>query len=103
MSREFGDRPGDEVVEALWNELAEELGTDGPGYTDTHPDGHTIGHLISQDDEDGMDRTSEEIAWDSHDTTDLSAEESAMHFEEDSGVEENLSDEILHDLEEFED
>jgi hypothetical protein len=104
MSREFGDRPGDEVVEALWTEISEELGTDGPGYTDTHPnDGHTIGHLISQDDENGNDHTSEEIAWDSHDTTDLSAEESAMHFEEDSGVEENLSEEILHDLEEFED
>ena len=51
----------------------------------------------------GNDRTSEEIAWDSHDTHDLSAEESAMHYEEDGGEEELLSDDVLHDLESFED
>ena len=47
-------------------------------------------------------RTGEEIAWDSHDTHDLSAEESAMHYEEDGGEEDNLSDDVLHDLEGFE-
>jgi hypothetical protein len=105
MGREFGDRPGDEVVEVLWGELSRELGTDGPEFTETRhgQDDNRIGHLISQDDEDGADRTSEEIARDSHDTSDLSAEESAMHFEEDGGVEETLSDDILHDLEAFED
>ncbi len=104
MTREFGDRPGDEVVAQLWDELSRELGTDGPEFTQIR-DGqdHRVGHLISQDDENGRDRVSEEIAWDTHDTTDLSAEESAMHFEEDGGLEETLSDDILHDLEGFED
>ena len=46
---------------------------------------------------------SEEISWDSHDTSDLSAEESAMHYEEDGGEEEEFSDDLLHDLESFED
>ena len=64
---------------------------------------HRIGHLVSQDDEDGNDLTSEEIAWDTHDTTDLSAEESAMHYEEDGGEEEEFSEDVLHDLESFED
>jgi hypothetical protein len=105
MSREFGDRPGDEVVEELWDELSRELGTDGPVFTQTRHghDDMRIGHLVSQDDENGNDLTSEEIARDSHDMSDLSAEESAMHFEEDSGIEETLSDDILHDLEAFED
>jgi hypothetical protein len=103
MSREFGDRPGDEVVAELWGELSRELGTDGPAFTQIRDgEDHRVGHLISQDDEAGNDRTSEEIAWDSHDTTDLSAEESAMHYEEDGGEEEVLSEDILHDLEGFE-
>ena len=104
MGREFGDRPGDEVVEVLWAELARELGTDGPEFTDTHPnDGHTVGHLVAEDEVDGRDNTAEEIAYDTHDTTDLSAEESAMHFEEDSGVEETLSEDVMHDLDAFDD
>ena len=103
MSREFGDRPGDEVVAQMWGELSRELGTDGPEFTEIR-DGqdHRIGHLISQDDTDGIDRTGEEIAWDSHVTKDLSAEESAMHYEEDGGEEELLSEDVLHDLEGFE-
>lgn len=104
MTREFGDRPGDEVVAQLWDELSRELGTDGPAFTQIRDgDDHRVGHLISQDDESGRDRVSEEIAWDTHDTSDLSAEESAMHFEEDGGLEETLSDDILHDLEGYED
>lgn len=104
MSREFGDRPGDEVVAQLWSELSRELGTDGPEFTQIRDgEDHRVGHLISQDDEEGNDRTSEEVARDSHDTHDLSAEESAMHYEEDGGEEEILSDDVLHDLEGFED
>lgn len=103
MSREFGDRPGDEVVAQLWGELSRELGTDGPEFTEIRDaQDHRIGHLISQDDEAGNDRISEEIAWDTHDTHDLSAEESAMHYEEDGGEEEELSEDVLHDLEGFE-
>lgn len=102
MTREFGDRPGDEVVAQLWGELSRELGTDGPEFSEIRDgEDHRVGHLISQDDANGNDRTSEEIATDSHDTHDLSAEESAMHYEEDGGEEEELSDDVLHDLEGF--
>ena len=104
MSREFGDRPGDEVVGQLWDELSRELGTDGPEFTEIRDrEDHRIGPLNSQDDDSGNDRVSEENSWDSHDTSDLSAEESAMHYEEDGGEEEEFSDDLLHDLESFED
>lgn len=102
MSREFGDRPGDEVVAELWGELSRELGTDGPEFTDTRNGQDLIGHLVAED-EDGQDTTSEEIAWNSHDTSDMSAEESAMHYDDDGGEEEVLSEDVLHDLEGFED
>jgi hypothetical protein len=71
-------------------------------YTDTRTGQDRIGHLVAED-EDGIDRTSEEIAWNSHDTTDMSAEESAMHYDDDGGEEEELSEDVLHDLEDFED
>jgi hypothetical protein len=102
MTREFGDRPGDEVVAELWGELSRELGTDGPEFTDTRHGQDLIGHLVAED-EDGVDSTSEEIAWNSHDTLDMSAEESAMHYDDDGGEEEELSEDVLHDLEAFED
>lgn len=101
MSREFGDRPGDEVVEQLWGELSRELGTDGPEFTETrHGQDHRIGHLVA--DESDKNLPTDEFAHDTHDTSDLSAEESAMHFEEDGGEEESLTDDVLHDLEGFE-
>lgn len=100
MSREFGDRPGDEVVAALWGELSRELGTDGPEFTEIRDgEDHRVGHLVA--DERDRDLPYDEFATDTHDTSDLSAEESAMHFEEDGGEEEELSEDVLHDLEEF--
>lgn len=100
MSREFGDRPGDEVVEQLWGELSRELGTDAPEFTETrHGQNHQVGHLVA--DESNPDMPWDEVAIDTHDTDDLSAEESAMHFEDDGGEEEELTDDVLHDLEDF--
>ena len=101
MGREFGDRPGDEVVAELWGELSRELGTDGPEFTEIR-DGqdNRVGHLVSEHETD-PDLPYDEVAHDTHDTSDLSAEESAMHFEDDGGEEEELSEDVLHDLEDF--
>ncbi|MCH9816227.1 MAG: hypothetical protein K0U64_07205 [Actinomycetia bacterium] len=78
------DERGSEVVEELYTELSRELGTDGPVETFGHPDENVVGRLVEDDEGAGPDNTSEALATDSHDTTDLTAEESAVHFVPDS-------------------
>jgi hypothetical protein len=74
------DKPGSEVVEELYTELSRELGTDGPIETFGHPDENVVGRLVEDDKGAGPDLTAEALATDSHDTTDLTAEESAVHL-----------------------
>ena len=89
----------------LWGELSRELGTDGPEFTEIcNGEDPPHRHFASQDDEDGNDRTSEEIGvgHPRHHST-RRPEESAMHYEEDGGEEEEFSEDVLHDRESFED
>lgn len=103
MTRQIGDRPGDEVAEALDEELMEEFERDSSsGYYHEH-DPHVVGRLVQDDEGLDGDHARRKAAWDSHDETDLSAEESAIHYEEDTVLEERLSDDVLHDLEQYED
>jgi hypothetical protein len=74
------DDPADDVVTELYQELSEELGTDGPAETFGHPDENVVGRLIEEDEGNGPDVTSEVLAFDSHDVNDLTAEEAAIHL-----------------------
>jgi hypothetical protein len=75
--------PAREVVEELYTELSRELGTDGPAETFGHPDENVVGRLVEDDEGAHADTTAEALATDSHDTTNLTAEEAAVHFVED--------------------
>ncbi len=88
-AREKFDDPASDVVDELYHELSEELGTDGPAETFGHPDENVVGRLVEEDEGVRTDVTSEVLALDSHDTEDLSAEEAAMHM-----VNEDEDDEI---------
>lgn len=74
------DDPARDVVEELYHDLSEHLGTDGPAETFGHPDENVVGRLVEEDEGVHPDVTSEVLAFDSHDITDLTAEEAAMHL-----------------------
>lgn len=78
--RKHFDDPADDVVGELYHDLSEHLGTDGPEETFGHPDESLVGRLIEDDEGRGPDVTSEVLAIDSHDVSDLTAEEAAIHL-----------------------
>ena len=82
MSRQHGKRedPANDVVQELYNEISADLGTDGPAETFGHPDENVVGRLVEEDEGAHPDVTAEALATDSHDTSDLSAEEAAIHL-----------------------
>ena len=82
MSRKQEKRedPANDVVEELYNEISADLGTDGPTETFGHPKENVVGRLVEEDEGAHPDVTAEALATDSHDTSDLSAEEAAVHF-----------------------
>lgn len=83
MSRHRNGRfedPAQDVVEELYHEISEELGTDGPAETFGHPDEDVVGRLVEEDEGAHPDVTAEALAFDSHDIEDLSAEEAAVHL-----------------------
>ena len=82
------DDPANAVIDRIQEEFSDELGTDGPEETFGHPDESVVGRLVEDDAGTGPDLTREAVAHDSHDATDLSAEESAIHMvEEDDDTE----------------
>lgn len=83
--------PAREVVEELYTELSRELGTDGPVETFGHPDENVVGRLVEDDQGVNGDVTAEALATDSHDTTDLTAEEAAVHFVDESDEQRDTS------------
>ena len=78
--RKHFDDPADDVVEELYQNISEELGTDGPSETFGHPDEAIVGRLVEEDEGSRSDTTSEVLAFDSHDVDHLSAEEAAIHL-----------------------
>jgi hypothetical protein len=74
------DDPASELIDAYHHEISEELGTDGPAETFGHPDESRVGHLVEEDEGVRSDETAEVIAFDTHNTEDLAAEELAMHY-----------------------
>ncbi len=78
--RGWQDDPARDVVEALFAELSEELGTDGPAETFGHPDESLVGRLIADDEGAHPDVTAEAVAHDSRDVVGLSPEEAALHY-----------------------
>ncbi|MEZ5115949.1 MAG: DUF5709 domain-containing protein [Candidatus Nanopelagicales bacterium] len=78
--RGWREDPARDVMDELYRELSEDLGTDGPEETFGHPDDSRVGRLIEDDEGWRPDETSDTIAHDSHDVDGLSAEEAAMHY-----------------------
>jgi hypothetical protein len=107
MSRHRNGRfedPAQEVVRELYQEISEELGTDGPAETFGHPDESVVGRLVEEDEGVHADVTAEALAFDSHDVEDLSAEEAAIHLvpEDEAEVQDpELTRSVLRSLEEF--
>jgi hypothetical protein len=97
------DDPAEEVVQELYHELSEELGTDGPPETFGHPDESIVGRLVEDDEGAHPDTTPEALATDSHDTEDLSAEELAVHMVQDGeeAYDPDLTRSVRKTLEQF--
>jgi hypothetical protein len=107
MSRHRNGRfedPAEDVVQELYHDISEELGTDGPAETFGHPDENVVGRLVEEDEGVRPDVTSEVLAFDSHDVEDLSAEEAAVHFvpeDESENSDPELTRSVRRALEDF--
>mgnify|MGYP003572804908 FL=1 len=98
------DDPAEEVVQELYHELSEELGTDGPPETSGHPDESVVGRLVEEDEGAHPHVVAEALALDSHDTEDLSAEEAAVHMvpdDEEGQRDPDLTRSVRRTLEDF--
>jgi len=80
--------PAQDVVDELYRNISEELGTDGPAETFGHPEEGVVGRLVEEDEGSRSDTTAESVAFDSHDVEELSAEEAAIHIVADPEAEE---------------
>lgn len=77
------DDPARDVVEELYHDLSEDLGTDGPEATFGHPRAVPVGRLVEDDLDARAGHYDDTLAWDSHDVDALTAEEAAMHLVDD--------------------
>ena len=93
-SHRWTDDPANDVVAALYAELSDELGTDGPAETFGHPPEGGLGHLIEDDHGMGTHNDHDYLGFDTHDHIDLSAEEMAMHVMTEVELEEGLDPEL---------
>lgn len=91
--------PAAQLVDVLYQDLSEDLGTDGPAETFGHGDLAHVGRLVEDDEGVRTDETSDVIAHDSFDTEDLAAEELAMHYlDEDDEDMSDLPDSVRDEL-----
>ena len=81
----WSEDPASSLVDELEHELAEELGADGPEYTPVFRHGGEIGRLVDEDNGGLDDNTAEAVARRSYDESDMSAEESALHYVDEEG------------------
>ena len=98
LRQPWDEDPARAVVDELYADLSRELGTDGPEETFGHPEEGRIGHLVEDDHGRGDHVEADYLASDSHDLTDLSAEETAMHVMTDEELDENLDPEYLAEI-----
>jgi hypothetical protein len=90
------DDPAATLVNELYHDISEELGTDGPAATFGHGDSHRLGRLVEE--QDGGPDASDVLAQDSFDTDDLAAEELAMHYLEEDEELSDMSDAVRDEL-----
>lgn len=100
----WSDDPASTLVSALEHELAEELEAEGPEFTPSRRHGGQIGRLVDEDGGSLDDTTREALARDTFDDSDLSAEESALHYVDEDGEAEDpdLSPDVRSELNNFE-
>lgn len=72
--------PAHDVVDEMYHDLSEHLGTDQPESAFEDPSPDTVGHLVEDDPEGLHGHFTDTVAVDSHDVEALSAEEAAMHL-----------------------
>ncbi len=91
--------PAVQVVDAMYQDISEDLGTEGPQETFGHPDESRVGHLVEDDEGVRADETAETIAHDTHDVEDLAVEELAMHYvDQDSDADDELPEDLRSSL-----
>ena len=98
----WSEDPASTLVDELEHQLSEELEAEGPEYH-RKPQPGVVGRLVDEDDGALDDHTSEAIATDSHDDSDLSAEEIAVHYVDEDGEDSDpdLTAEVRAELEGF--
>lgn len=99
----WSEDPASTVVDALENELAEELEANGPEFVPVWRHGAAIGRLVDEDGGGLDDTTSEALARRTYDSDDLSAEESALHYVDEAAeaMDPDLTPEARSELEGF--
>ena len=99
----WSEDPADNLVDALEQELVEELEAGGPEFKPLRRGDGAIHRLIDEDGGSLDDMTREALARNSFDDSDLSAEESALHYVDEEGerADPDLSPEVRAELENF--
>ena len=99
----WSEDPASSLVETLEHELAVELEAEGPEFTPGRHQGGPIGRLVDEDGGSLDDTTREALARDTFDNSDLSAEESALHYVDEEGEAEDpdLTGAVRAELENF--
>jgi hypothetical protein len=99
----WSDDPAKTLVDELEHELSEELEAEGPEFTPVRRHGESIGRLVDEDGGGLDDTTREALARETYDDSDLSAEESALHYVDEEGESEDpdLSPAVRAELENF--
>ena len=99
----WSDDPASSLVDKLEKELSDELEAGGPEYHPVRRNGDHIGRLVDEDGGALEDTTSEAIARQTYDESDLSAEEGALHYVDEDGETDDpdLTPSVKRALEDF--
>lgn len=99
----WADDPASNLVDALEQELVDELEADGPEFKPLRRGDAGVRRLVDEDGGSLDDTTREALARNSLDDSDLSAEESALHYIDEDGerADPDLSPDVRAELENF--
>jgi hypothetical protein len=84
--------PARDVVDEMYQDLSEHLGTDQPAAAYEHPAPDAVGHLVEDDPEGRSGHFTDTLAVDSHDLESMAPEESAMHLVDEDEAPDDDSD-----------